>query len=131
MRLRKGFRRPPSPVTEQIADYCGNGARANQRILGNLRIIAVSDPNDILSYPVRNDFARTTLDSRLCTNLVNVSINVATEKDLFGATNFADPLTAHTGYLEDPRVVQLITEGVHEHDGKPPGNCRWQDYQNF
>ncbi len=124
--------RSPQMITERLDDYCGTGApRATQRILGALRVVAISDPNDILSYPVREDFARTVLDSRLCTNLVNVSLNVAAEKDLFGATNFADPLTAHTGYLEDERVLQLITEGVHEQDSTPPGNCRWQDYQKF
>ena len=124
--------RPPQILTDKLQDFCGADApRAAQRVLGQLRVVAISDPNDILSYPVRDDFARTTLDSRLCTELVNVSLNVAAEKDVFGATSFADPLTAHSGYLEDTRVTQLITDGVHAGAAPAPASCRWQEYRPF
>lgn len=124
--------RSPQILTDKLQDFCGtNAPRAAQRVLGQLRVVAISDPNDILSYPVREDFARTTLDSRLCTELVNVSLNVAAEKDVFGATSFADPLTAHSGYLEDERVTRLITDGVHAGDAPAPASCRWQEYRAF
>ncbi|MBP7253484.1 MAG: hypothetical protein KBA75_08380 [Alphaproteobacteria bacterium] len=122
--------RSPQILTDKLQDFCGTDAlRAGQRILGQLRVVAISDPNDILSYPVREDFARTTLDSRLCTELVNVSMNVAAEKDIFGATSFADPLTAHSGYLEDERVTQLITDGVHAGAAPAPASCHWQEFR--
>lgn len=122
--------RKAQPITNHLADFCGvNAPHENERILQQLRVVAISDPNDILSYPVREDFARTTLDSRICTNLVNISMNVAAEKDVFGATSFADPLAAHTVYLEDQRVIQLITEGVQ--GDALPALCHWQKYSAF
>ncbi len=122
--------RKPQKALNRLADFCGAAAPlGNQRVLGQLNVIAFSDPNDILSYPVQEDFARNTLDSRLCAQLVNVSLNVAQEKDLFGAARFADPLSAHSGYLADDRVTRLITDGVHDNASQP--QCRWQERRNL
>lgn len=118
--------RKPQKALNRLDDFCGASAPlSGQRVLGQLNVIAFSDPNDILSYPVQDDFARNTLDSRLCAQLVNVSLNVAQEKDLFGAASFADPLSAHSGYLADERVTRLITDGVHDSASQP--QCRWQE----
>lgn len=122
--------RKPQKALNRLDDFCGATAPlGNQRVLGQLNVIAFSDPNDILSYPVQEDFARNTLDSRLCAQLVNVSLNVAQEKDLFGAVRFADPLSAHSGYLADERVTRLITDGVHDDASQP--QCRWQERRRY
>lgn len=122
--------RKPQKALNRLDDFCGNSAPlGSQRVLGRLNVIAFSDPNDILSYPVQDDFARNTLDSRLCAQLVNVSLNVAQEKDLFGAASFADPLSAHSGYLADERVARLITDGVHDSSSQP--QCRWQERRSL
>jgi len=117
-------------VTDKIADYCPAGApKAGERVLKELDIIAFSDPNDILSYPVPDNFAREHIDSRICPRIVNVSLNVAAMRSLFGATSFADPVIAHNGYLEDERVIGILTDGV-SRDGMAPvvaEKCRWQE----
>lgn len=117
-------------VTGKFREYCtANGELKAQRILHRLNIVAFSDPNDILSYPVQDDFAQQHIDSRICPRLANVSINVAQQRDIFGAASFADPLTAHNGYLEDPRVISLITNGTGDGEKTEPadGKCSWQE----
>lgn len=117
-------------VTGEYRAYCTpNGERQADRILRRLNIVAFSDPNDILSYPVQDDFAQQHIDSRICPRLANVSINVAQQRDILGAASFADPLTAHNGYLEDPRVISLITDGTGSPEGEGPaeGKCLWQE----
>jgi len=117
-------------VTDRIADYCPAGApKAAERVLKGLDIIAFSDPNDILSYPVPDNFAREHIDSRICPQIVNVSLNVAAMRSFFGTASFADPLTAHNGYLEDERVIGILTDGV-SRGGMAPlvaEKCRWQE----
>jgi hypothetical protein len=122
--------RAEAKVTGQYRAYCtANGERQQERILRRLNIVALSDPNDILSYPVQDDFAQQYIDSRVCPRLANVSINVAQQRDILGAASFADPLTAHNGYLEDPRVISLITDGTGgaESAGPADGKCQWQE----
>jgi hypothetical protein len=41
------------------------------------QIIAFSDPNDLMSYPVPDQFADRYIESRLCRSVTNVTINVA------------------------------------------------------
>ncbi len=111
---RKGHRLYPSPRAwrsrgwdakrqRRSTDWMIFAARRRRWAItassSQLNVIAFSDPNDILSYPVQDDFARNTLDSRLCAQLVNVSLNVAQEKDLLGAVTLGRPLGAHSGYL--------------------------------
>lgn len=117
-------------VTGKFREYCTAGGNLkSERILHRLNIVAFSDPNDILSYPVQDDFAQQHIDSRVCPRLANVSINVAQQRDIFGAASFADPLTAHNGYLEDPRVISLITSGTGDGEKQSPaeGKCSWQE----
>ena len=117
-------------VTGRYRDYCTSaGTHTDQRILRRLNIVAFSDPNDILSYPVQDDFAQNHIDSRICPRLVNVSINVAQQRDIFGAASFADPLTAHNGYLEDARVISLIVNGTDAGNAErtAEGKCSWQE----
>ncbi|NOR81291.1 MAG: hypothetical protein GQ529_10760, partial [Methyloprofundus sp.] len=66
----------------------------------------------IASYPIPYGFSQKYLDSRLCINTTNVEINIAKVNDLLGFGTFANPLTAHSGYKSDDRVVALIAKGI-------------------
>ena len=92
-----------------------------------MNIIAFSDPNDILSYPVPLDFTTNSIDSRICPAVTNVSLNIAAQKSLFDAASFANPLTAHSGYMEDDRVIDLIANGISKKKITPliEKRCKW------
>lgn len=124
--LQAGF--APVPVTGQIAAFCQpGGPNYGQRMLARTRVVAFSDPNDLLSFPVPEDFVQYGVDSRLCPTVVNVSVNIARVNRLLGGDGFANPLTAHTEYNNDERVIGLMTGGL----GQPEtpdavtGRCRW------
>ena len=71
-----------------------------------LAIVAVSDPNDLLSYPLN---ATDIVDSgALDVSVHNVTLNVA-RSAWFGV--FANPLKAHSGHDQDKRVIRLIAHG--------------------
>lgn len=100
-------------VTGQHDQFCGTDApRADQRFLRQLDLIAVTDPNDIMSYPVPTRWVDQYLDSRLCTRVRNVTINIANVRTLPVVGQFADPLAAHSGYVDDERVAQLMANGI-------------------
>lgn len=105
--------RKKAEVTQQHADYClANGIHYDQRMYQSTQIISFNDPNDIVSYPLPYGFAQQYLDSRLCINIANVEINVAKVTDLLGIGTFANPLTAHSAYKSDARVVAIIAKGI-------------------
>jgi hypothetical protein len=59
-------------VTGQYDAYCrAEGEHYNLRTLSEIDIIAFSDPNDILSYTITNEFMDRYLDSRLCIDMTN------------------------------------------------------------
>ncbi len=100
-------------VSNQKAAFCqSNGEKYNQRMLAKMPIIAFSDPNDLLSYAIPHGFVEKYLDSRLCTDVTNININIANVFDAFGMGKFANPLEAHVGYDTDDRVVALIAKGI-------------------
>lgn len=119
------------PVNTGLSDrYCSpTGAQYDERLIGKTRIVAFSDPNDILSYPVPIDYAREYIDSRMCPEVINVDINIATVNNAFGLTTFANPLDAHSGYQEDDRVVQIIASGLHRERMHPviADRCHWTE----
>jgi hypothetical protein len=124
--LQAGF--APVPVTGQIAAFCEPGGPLYaQRMLARTRLVAFSDPNDLLSFPVPEDFVQYGVDSRLCPTVINVSVNIARVNRLLGGDGFANPLTAHTEYNNDERVIGLMTGGL----GRPQTpaavteRCRW------
>jgi len=105
--------RPKPPVTGQYDQYClPDSPLIDHRFMAKLHIVAFSDPNDLLSYAVPPNFVDEYMDSRMCTTMDNVSINVAQVKDLFGLGSIANPMTAHTEYDNDERILALITRGV-------------------
>jgi hypothetical protein len=100
-------------VAGQEASYCDpKGAYYNKRMVRETSIIAFSDPNDLLSYGIPSGFSEKYLDSRLCSNITNVNINIAKVMDAFGISDVANPLEAHIGYDQDDRVIALIAEGI-------------------
>ncbi len=100
-------------VSAKKPDYCvSTGNYYNDRMLAKTSIIAFSDPNDLLSYALPPSFVDKYLDSRLCADVTNVNINIATVFDVFGLGQVANPLNAHLGYDTDDRVIALIAKGI-------------------
>lgn len=115
-------------VSNQKAAYCQpNGEKYNQRMLSKTPIIAFSDPNDLLSYAIPHGFVEKYLDSRLCVDVTNININVATIFDAFGLGKLANPIDAHVGYDTDNRVIALIAKGIGNQNTAKIVNdrCRW------
>ena len=120
--------RAPAEITGQYNQYClPDGKYYQNRFLDKLFIVAFSDPNDLLSYNIPYDFANKYLDSRLCPQIVNVSVSVTKPIDLFGVGKFANPLSAHTEYDNDERVIGIMTHGIGQKDTHPAvaTSCKW------
>ncbi len=113
-------------ITGQYDAYCrADGPHYNLRTLSDTDIIAFSDPNDILSYTITNEFMERYLDSRLCVDTTNIDINVADVIGAFGI-DYANPMDAHNAYETDERVIALIANGIGNKDTSPIVNesCR-------
>jgi hypothetical protein len=107
-------------VVGKRADFCeAGGVNYHERSVAKTEIIAFSDPNDLLSYGIPQGFAEKYIDTRLCTSITNVNINIAKVMDAFGITDMANPMEAHVGYDQDDRVVALIAKGI-GHPGAAP-----------
>ena len=74
-----------------------------------LPIVAFSDPNDLLSFSTRPYLAQ--LESNEHYQPVDVLVRNAWSLGLF-----ANPVTAHTGYLDNPKVLKVLFHGI---DGSP------------
>lgn len=120
----------PKPADASETDkYClPSGTFYNKRLIGKTRIVAFSDPNDILSYPIPPDYADTYIDSRMCPEVVNVDINIAKTTSVLGL-DFANPLEAHSGYHEDERVIKIISKGLARNHLDPllADRCHWTE----
>ena len=92
-------------------------------------IIAFSDPNDLLSYAIPPGFSDAYIDSRLCTEITNININIAHIIDVLGLGEIANPMDAHTGYDTDDRVVALIAKGIGTSHTAPivKERCEWTE----
>ena len=115
-------------ISNQHSAYCqSGGAKYAERMLAKTSLIAFSDPNDLLSYAIPDDFADKYLDSRLCIDVTNININVAKVYDAFGLGKLANPMDAHIGYDTDDRVIALIAKGIANEKTAPIVNerCRW------
>jgi hypothetical protein len=119
---------PKPEVAGHINEICSpNGTRSSERLFGRLKLVAFSDPNDLFSYSLPPSFLDEHLDSRICPSITNVIINIAPIKDLFGYTEMANPMSAHTSYDNDSRVIGLITRGIGGPDTDPEvkNRCVW------
>ena len=114
-------------IINSVAQYCPiNAEKKQERIFKKLNLVAFSDPNDILSYPIPPNYADHKIDSRLCPNIINVNLNITPAKEALGLS-FANPIAAHSGYLEDDRVIALIADGLSREASNPliKEKCRW------
>jgi hypothetical protein len=103
----------PAGVQGAVPATClAGGADFASRLFKETELIAFSDPNDLLSYPIPDAFVRDHVDSRLCPKQVNVTINIAPVRSILGLGEFANPLAAHVDYDDDARVIGLITRGI-------------------
>ena len=117
-------------VTRQRESYCTPGApHYNDRMVKKTSIIAFSDPNDLLSYAIPPGFSDAYIDSRLCTEITNININIAHIIDVLSLGKIANPMEAHTGYDTDDRVVALIAKGIGTSHTAPivKERCEWTD----
>ncbi len=118
----------PQEITGAEAEFCEPDApRSNERFFKRLQMVAFSDPNDVMSYPVPETWVQSHVDSRLCPKVTNITINIASVRSLLGLGTFADPLAAHTGYDEDERVGGLMAKGAGHADVAPivRERCAW------
>lgn len=100
-------------VVERRGQFCGPDATTPaERQLARLEIVAISDPNDLLSYSVPQPFIDRFIDSRLCPQLTNVSFTLTTPVELFGIGQLAMPMEAHKGYLDNPELITLLAHGL-------------------
>lgn len=106
--------RPLPKIHGQTASYCmPGGANYRRRIFKAVNVVAFSDPNDLLSYAIPQNFADEYFDSRICPQVTNVSVNVAPEIMAFGF-GFVNPVDAHTAYDNSAKVINLMTHGTAE-----------------
>jgi len=107
---------PAPKVAGQIGSYCREGGRNfARRAFKKLDIVAFTDPNDLLSYSITQDFVDHYLDSRMCPVVTNIHINVAERLTAFGV-DVVNPIAAHGNYDSDERVIQLISHGNTDFD---------------
>jgi hypothetical protein len=115
-------------VLNEHGKYCSTkGSNYAERFANETHIVAFSDPNDMLSYTIPDGFKNKYLDSRMCTAVSNISLNVAHVVDMFGFSEIANPMEAHVGYDHDERVVSLLAHGL-KNENIPPvikERCDW------
>jgi hypothetical protein len=124
--LQAGF--PPAGVLDSIPAYCAeDGASFGDRLFREVRIVAFSDPNDLLSYPIPDNFVQEYIDSRICPVAVNVTLNITPVRSLFGLGEIADPLRSHQDYESDSRVIGLMAGGLGQPETRPAvaERCTW------
>ena len=124
--LQAGFERVP--VAGEVGAYCRpGGAHVADRLFQATNLVAFNDPNDIMSYPIPDDFTQFDIDSRLCPRVANVTLNVANVISVPGAGTFANPLAAHSDYEADERVIALMTAGLGQPETLPvvSQRCTW------
>ena len=116
----------------QRHNYCSvDGDKYHQRLFKLLNIVAISDPNDLLSYGLEPNSADKYLDSALCPQISNVSITTTQSMDV-GFGEIANPLLAHTNYHQNPYVLDLIVDGLRKGYTAPAINdkCHWIELED-
>jgi hypothetical protein len=86
----------------------GAGPEAAPSAAKPLEIVAFTDPNDLLSYELsRRNYRQADADPHAFETSNVLYPNATAWLGLF-----ADPLTAHTGYSDDPEVLDLVSCGT-------------------
>lgn len=110
--LQIGRKKPA--VHNQIDAYCKKkGKHYDKRVFKKVNIAAFSDPNDLLSYDIPQSFVDQYIDSRMCPSVTNININIAEEISAFGV-GVVNPVSAHTEYDNDERVIEMISKGTYD-----------------
>jgi len=110
----------PQEIRGQTARFCRpESPERARRFFARTDLVAIGDPNDVMSYPVPNDWVDTYVESRLGPRPINALVEIAPINNLFGLGEVANPLTAHTTYDLDERVAALIAKGA-GHPGAAP-----------
>jgi hypothetical protein len=114
---RLGGERPPSEVAQRFAK-CWTAVKPKSPpvIQANgleepptKQIVAFSDPNDILSWRLRPKDLEVPRPERGSVKLTNVYLS---NGEFSIPSVFSDPTTAHTGYFDNPTVMQLLLCGA-------------------
>lgn len=103
----------PQEIRGQAARFCGPDApEADSRFFARTDLVAIGDPNDVMSYPVPPAWVDAYVESRLCPRPINAFVEIAPVQNLFGLGELANPLTAHTAYDTDARVAAILAKGA-------------------
>lgn len=101
---------PQADALQRFLTLRGSFARPAQKRFAELTLVALTDPNDLLSYRL--------LPSRYASAAVHVAdVLVSNQPTYFGLLE--NPATAHTGYLANPDVVAVIACGTADR-----GHCK-------
>jgi hypothetical protein len=73
------------------------------------QVVAFSDPNDILSWRLRPEDLKVPRPDRRSVKLTNVYLS---NGEFSIPSLFSDPITAHTGYFDNPTVMELLLCGA-------------------
>lgn len=103
----------PQEIRGQTVRFCRpDSPERERRFFARTDLVAIGDPNDVMSYPVPVEWVDAYVESRLCPRPINVFVEIAPVQNLFGLGEVANPLTAHTTYDTDERVAALIARGA-------------------
>jgi hypothetical protein len=89
---------------EPLMEFTSYGDRSNSKV----QLVAISDPNDILSYPVP---ASAVFSENF--ELTNVTVSIA-EKGYswpFGKPKIVNPIDAHLNYQKNQHVINYLIDG--------------------
>ena len=104
----------PHPVPESLQRFIetrNSTAAGETAPTRHLSIVAVSDPNDVLSYPIAPWLAQHDPNVEFSNVCISVAHWAAYLPVPFGGGWIANPETAHTGYGSNKEVMRLIIEG--------------------
>ncbi|MBW8190537.1 hypothetical protein K0504_05760 [Neiella marina] len=125
--------RPEPDSKVQTGDYCTtSSADYDKRLVNEMRLVSITDPNDVFSYTVPQTFVDEFIDARLCPKLVNVVTEVAAPINVFGLTQVAEPMAAHKDYFTDSKVLDVMVFGLAGAMSSDEGHegCEWHDVVN-
>jgi hypothetical protein len=108
--LALGIDEDPSP-TKHLYQSLGAETREKTSLCGSTGgpwVVSVSDPNDLLSYPIPEDILR-----KYPNTFADVGLSIADKAYWVPFTNYwvPNPVAAHTGYGSNKKVRELLLEG--------------------
>ncbi|MEM9716981.1 MAG: hypothetical protein AAF826_10745 [Pseudomonadota bacterium] len=86
-------------------------------------LAAISDPNDVLSYPLpREIFDRSdakdsktfSFSDEAGTSYADIALSIAKKKFGLLSVQFVNPIDAHANYIIDPAVRDILINGIED-----------------